>query len=160
MKTYNHIIRFALLIILVIIGFLIVRTSMVPDSFGNHGSYTYAYYRADSKDEQAALPAIYQGTEQCSSCHESQAAILADGTHAALDCESCHGSFKAHNNNTAERMTISDPVDACMTCHTRLNARPAEFPQINSFEAHLKDQGETILPGLTCSTCHDPHMPM
>jgi hypothetical protein len=31
MKTYDHIIRFALLIIVVIVGFFIVRSYMVPE---------------------------------------------------------------------------------------------------------------------------------
>ena len=30
-------------------------------------------------------------------------------------------------------MAISDPVDTCMLCHQALNARPADFPQIDSF---------------------------
>ena len=75
MKTYDHIIRFSLLIIVVILGFFIVRTYMVPDTFGVHGSYTYAYYRAESETEQAARPAVYQGTEHCSACHATQAAL-------------------------------------------------------------------------------------
>jgi hypothetical protein len=160
MKTYDHIIRFALLIIVVIVGFFIVRSYKVPESFGNHGSYTYAYYRADSKIEQAAHTVVYQGTEHCSSCHAPQAADLAEGTHAALDCESCHGSFKAHNNNTTDRMAISDPIDTCMLCHEALNARPAEFPQIDSFAAHLSEQDETLQPDMSCADCHDPHVPM
>ena len=55
MKTYDHIIRFTLLIIVVIIGFFIIRTYMVPDTFGVHGSYTYAYYRADSENRTGQL---------------------------------------------------------------------------------------------------------
>ncbi len=160
MKTYDHIIRFALLIIVVIVGFCIVRTYMVPESFGNHGSYTYAYYRADSKIEQAARTVVYQGTEHCTACHAPEAATLAEGTHAALNCESCHGNFKAHNNNTPDRMAISDPIDTCMVCHEGLNARPSEFPQISSFAEHLTDQGEILQPDINCLTCHDPHMPM
>ena len=160
MKTYDHIIRFSLLIIVVILGFFIVRTYMVPDTFGVHGSYTYAYYRADAKIEQAALSVVYQGTEHCSACHASQAVTLNDSGHAALACETCHGSFKAHNNNTRERMAISDVVDSCMLCHEALNARPDDFPQIPSFAAHLANQDETLLPDMNCATCHDPHAPM
>ena len=160
MKTYDHIIRFTLLIIVVILGFFIFRTYMVPDSFGIHGSYTYAYYRAESENEQANKPAVFQGTEHCSACHAPQAVTLSDGKHAALDCESCHGAFKAHNNNTRERMAISDSVETCMICHERLNARPTDFPQISSFAAHVAEQGETMLPDMNCTTCHDPHTPM
>jgi len=160
MKTYAHIIRFSLLIILVIIGFFIVRSYMVPESFGTHGSYTYAYYRADSKNEQAALPTVYQGSEQCADCHAPQAAALAAATHAALDCESCHGSFKAHNNNTIERMAVADETKTCLLCHAELSARPSTFPQISTFEAHMTDQGDTLLPDMSCTTCHDPHEPM
>lgn len=160
MKTYDHIIRFTLLIIVGIIGFFIVREYMVPDSFGVQGSYTYAYYRAESADEQAALPPAYQGTEHCAACHAPQASMLQANAHAQLDCESCHGSFKAHNNNTKDRMAVGDTVDACMLCHADLHARPVQFPQIESFAAHVAQQGEELLPGMTCATCHDPHAPM
>lgn len=160
MKKYDHIIRFSLLIIAVIIGFLIARAYMLPDSIDVHGSYSYAYYRAESVDEQAALPAIYQGSEHCSACHEPQASLLEASGHIGLDCESCHGNFKAHNNNTLERMRIGNVTDTCMVCHAALDARPAVFPQIESLDAHVADQGETLLPGMTCATCHDPHAPM
>ena len=160
MKKYDHIIRFALLLSIVIPVFLIARTYMIPESFGVHGSYTYAYYRADSTNDQASRPATYQGTGHCSTCHEPQNTALKDGAHDALDCESCHGGFKAHNNNTSQRMAISDPVAICMLCHAALNARPAEFPQIASFEKHIADQEETLLPDMKCATCHDPHAPM
>jgi hypothetical protein len=86
--------------------------------------------------------------------------MLQANAHAGLDCESCHGNFKAHNNNTKERMAVSDTVDACMLCHASLDARPAQFPHIESFAAHAAEQGETLLPGMTCATCHDPHAPM
>jgi hypothetical protein len=66
----------------------------------------------------------------------------------------------AHNNNTSDRMTINDPVDSCLVCHQALNARPSEFPQIESFSAHLTQQDETLQPGMSCADCHDPHMPM
>ena len=160
MKTYDHIVRFTVLIIVVILGFCFVRSYLIPDSFGVHGSYTYAYYRADSESEQAALPIAYQGAQHCSACHAPQAAILKGSGHAALDCESCHGGFKAHNNNTLERMAIRDSVDTCMLCHEGLNARPTDFPQISSFAAHIADQGEILMPDMNCATCHDPHAPM
>ena len=160
MKTYDHIITFALLIIFIILGFLFVRPYMIPDSFGNHGSYTYAYYRADSKTEKAARAVVYQGTEHCATCHDSQAAAQQEGAHAALDCESCHGGFRAHNNNTSDRMAISDPINTCMVCHEALNARPSEFPQIDSFAAHLSEQDAMLEPDMSCADCHDPHMPM
>jgi hypothetical protein len=133
---------------------------MVPDSFGMHGPYAYAYYRADAKSELASLPAIHQGTDHCSACHPPEATTLEDGDHAALDCESCHGGFKAHNNNTDKRMVVNDPTKSCMLCHARLNARPADFPQIESFAAHVEDQGETLQDDMNCVTCHDPHMPL
>lgn len=159
MKTYDHIIRFTLLIAAVIIGFCIIRTYMLPDSFGNHGSYSYAYCRADSADEQALLPVLHQGAKHCSACHTAQAALLGDNTHSQLSCESCHGGFRAHNNTT-ERMAIGNTTDTCLVCHVRLDARPAEFPQIDSLAAHVADQDEALLPGMTCTTCHDPHAPM
>jgi len=160
MKTYDHIIRCTLLIIAVIIGFFIIRAWMVPDSFGIQGSYSYAYYRANSAAEQAARPTVYKGAAHCSACHEPQASMLQANAHADLDCESCHGSFTAHNNNTRGRMAASNTVDACMLCHAALDARPAQFPHIESLAAHTAEQGETLRPGMTCTDCHDPHAPM
>jgi hypothetical protein len=86
--------------------------------------------------------------------------MLQANAHAGLDCESCHGSFKAHNNNSKERMAVSGSDEACLLCHAELPARPAQFPQIGSLSAHVEQQNETLLPGMTCAACHDPHAPM
>ena len=43
MKHYNHIIRFAVILVLAVMGFLLVRSFLVPESFGIHGTYKYGF---------------------------------------------------------------------------------------------------------------------
>ncbi len=160
MKHYNHIIRCILLLVIVVIGFFIARGALVPESFGVHGTYTYGYHRGDSAAEQADRYALYQGSTKCITCHAEQSLLWQPGRHAAVSCESCHGNWQAHNNNTSATIEKDNSVETCMLCHRKLNARPSTFPQIPEFGRHLADQDEQLQQGMLCVDCHDPHDPM
>ena len=160
MKHAQHIIRFVLVLAVIGIGFLVFRTWLVPDSFGIHNdSYMYGYHRGDSDAEQADLPVSYRGTARCATCHEAQATTVAAAAHRSLSCESCHGPMRGHNGNMPRMLKDASP-EACLVCHATLQARPASFPQIASFAAHMQQQGQPLEPGMTCLDCHDAHEPM
>lgn len=160
MKHYNHIIRFAVILLLVVLGFVGVRSYLVPDSFGTYGSYSYGFHRGASDAEQAALPALFQESEKCAGCHEKQATAWAAEGHQSVTCEACHGPWQAHNNNTKETVVKDASVEACLLCHQQLAARPAAFPQLPGFKEHLTAQEIELEEGMTCMECHDPHEPM
>jgi hypothetical protein len=160
MGHYNHIIRFCILLLVVVIGFLIIRSITVPESFGIYGSYTYGYHRGDSDAEQAAKPVVFQGIEKCQECHEEQFEEWNEGGHVTLACEACHGYWQAHNNNTKDKVLKDTSVESCMLCHRKLNARPEKSSQIVSFTQHMEEQEQEIAADTVCTDCHSPHMPL
>lgn len=159
MNHTSHIIRFAVVLVVVIAGFFILRSFMIPDSFGVQGDYKYGYHRAASDGEQAALPALYQGSRKCAECHAGEAADWRAGKHAGVACEACHGHWQAHNNNTKEKAGKDSSAEACLVCHARVEARPADFPQIDGITQHVQEQGGAYEPGLLCVACHSAHSP-
>ncbi|MEI6126840.1 MAG: cytochrome c3 family protein [Pseudomonadota bacterium] len=162
MKHYSHIIRFAVLLMLVGVGFFAVRSLIVPDSFGIYGGYTYGYHRGDSDAEQAALPVVYQGSDKCLKCHEKQVGIWEKGRHKGVPCENCHGSWQAHNDNTTttkNKMERDKSIEACLLCHGKLDARPQGFAQVAGIKEHLADKGQEFEQGMLCADCHDAHDP-
>jgi hypothetical protein len=160
MKHYDHIIRFAILLIFVGIGFFAVRGFVVPDSFGIYGTYSKGYHRGDSDEEQAAIAALYQDSGKCAKCHEEQSGLWKEAGHGTVACETCHGNWQAHNNNTKDQVEKDSSVDACLLCHQQLEARPDSFPQIVEFKQHLAEQEQEFEKDMTCTDCHDPHEPM
>lgn len=160
MKHYNHIIRFVTILILVGIGFLLVRSFIVPDSFGVYGSYTYGYHRGDSDREQEAYPPFYKGEKRCGICHEAQVSDIMSGAHKTITCEACHGVFKAHNAETASLVKKDSSNEACLVCHQQLAARPVTFPQIVSLRLHMGEQDEVFEEQMTCGSCHIAHTPL
>jgi hypothetical protein len=160
MKHYTHIIRSGIILIVVVTGFFAVRSIVVPESFGIHGTYTYGYHRGDSDAEQASLSALYQGSAKCKKCHEEQYEFWKAGGHIDVACETCHGYWQAHNNNTKDKVVTDRSIESCMQCHQRLDARPTAFSQIADFKLHMEEQEQEIEKGMTCIECHDPHEPM
>jgi hypothetical protein len=54
-------------------------------------------------------------------------------------------------------MAVPESVELCSRCHRALNARPADFPQVN-IKQHLADL-DVDLENDVCVGCHDPHSP-
>jgi hypothetical protein len=160
MKHYSHIIRFAIILILVGICFLLVRSFLVPDSFGIYGTYKYGFHRGDSDREQAAQPAFYRGADKCVQCHADQKNNITAGGHKDVTCEACHGVWQAHNSQTKSVVTKDISSEACLLCHEKLDARPKEFPQIEGLKKHMLEQEQDFEDGMACGDCHDPHEPM
>jgi hypothetical protein len=159
MRQLNHVIRLCIVLIIIIMVFAIVRNFFVPQSFGVFGSYKYGYYREDSREEQAELPALYQGTEKCAKCHEEVINASASGGHATVACETCHGYWQAHDKNTKGKIPQDTSVESCMSCHEAVTGRPADFPQIINFVVHMEEQETEFDADATCVDCHNPHSP-
>ena len=159
MKHYNHIVRFIAVITVVIIVFFLIRNLTVPKTFGTHGTYVYGYHRGASDAENASIPTLFQGSTKCKKCHEDQYKLTLQAKHVAISCETCHGFWQAHNNNTQDKIPKDSSDEACMKCHGKLGARPASFSQITDLKQHVETEKEEFKEGMTCKECHDPHDP-
>jgi len=108
----------------------------------------------------AAAERTYVGSEVCASCHDQEAARLAETQHgkagfAALSthgCETCHGPGSAHaddpdNKALQPRLASLPPAQqsqTCLSCHNR-------GPQA------LWHGGRHETRGLSCTSCHSVH---
>ncbi|MEK7274898.1 MAG: cytochrome c [Candidatus Desantisbacteria bacterium] len=162
MKEMKHLTRGMGLALLVIIIFTIVRTIVVPDSFGKYG-----YYRAEAVSDEMSIHPLYQGAEACKKCHEPRHKEWSSGKHGGVNCEDCHGAAMDHVTKTCsatdtvaakKTITVNQTKELCLQCHLQLSGRPDKSaaipqPQIN-IEKHLKGKKET-----QCFKCHNPHHP-
>ena len=154
MSYRRHITRLVTIIVLVVIGFIVVRSLLVPDSFGEYG-----HFRGANLEEQMALQPLYQGADYCKECHQVQYGDWQEGGHLTVTCEVCHGHWEIHNDNL-KTMTAVATSDACLICHLKLSGRPENLSQIESFAQHLKDQEVSEEDAEGCVDCHDPHAPL
>ena len=64
MEHRKHITRLLIIIAVLIPSFIVVRSLLIPQSFGKYG-----HYRGDNVQEQMNLPLVYQGADFCEDCH-------------------------------------------------------------------------------------------
>ncbi len=143
-----HLKRAFFILVLVIIGFLFVRSYIVPGSFGQYG-----WYRGDSVAQIRDLPVGYAGSAGCGdkNCHNIIYSIWVNASHQTVNCETCHGPSENHVIDTRTMPAPSnDTREFCGKCHFERAARPADFPQIDP---------ETHGENLRCVYCHNPHKP-
>ncbi len=143
-----HLKRAFIILIVVIIGFIAVRSFIVPESFGQYG-----WYRGDSVAELRDLPVGYAGSASCSdkNCHQTIYSIWVDSRHKTVNCETCHGTSEKHVIDTRVMpVPANDSRDFCGKCHFKRVARPVDFPQVDP---------ETHGENLKCAYCHNPHKP-
>jgi hypothetical protein len=181
LNQISHILKAIAALLLLAAGFFVIRSLIVPDSFGVQHSYTYGYYRAASDGEQASLPMLYQGSSPCLECHARASANWKAGKHAGVPCESCHGICRAGKNEAGEKPVANSSSEACLRCHAALRGRPASFPQVAGLDQHVqektkwgyqaflvsvdtsksvKDRGDVFALGVRCVLCHDAHHPL
>ena len=158
MEHARHVLRVVFLLILVVVGFTLFRSFVVPSSYGMYGPY-----RFDDVAEQRAKPVIHRGSASCKGCHPKQWTLREDGEmHMKVSCEVCHGPLTGHAtgdkkdvDNKLKDMPMDKTWALCARCHRKLDGRPKDFPQVNlDDEKHTK--GEKI-EGSVCKGCHDPH---
>jgi predicted CXXCH cytochrome family protein len=154
MEQSKHVIRMLFLLILVLIGFHILRTLFTPKSFGKYG-----HFRADNVEEQMVRPVMHGGSNSCAPCHEDKSGDVRAGKHGSVECEVCHAPLATHIKDGAPiaKMLRFRSASLCLRCHDSLDARPTGFPQIRVDE-HLRKGSVEMSPDV-CMNCHDPHSP-
>jgi hypothetical protein len=143
---YTHLIRMAVLFVVGIAAFLIMRWALVPADFGLLG-----HYRAGAVQDNMNRPVKFAGQAVCVECHTDVAEIRAKGRHAKVSCESCHGALGAHAADpNGVKPKRPDPRKTCVICHTASISKPKTFPQVVPAE-HA--------PEGSCAECHVVHNP-
>ncbi len=158
---------FAILIVL----FLIMRQVLKPDSFGELG-----HYRSKAIQENKMRELHYAGSVNCLKCHEAIRTDKAQGSHAKLKCEVCHGPGLKHalyaekfkDGQLPDSLKMYKPSERkeCALCH-QINAARIKMvfdtinnsmiKQINAMEHNYADADTKV--EYKCIECHNPHQP-
>lgn len=138
---------------IIVAGFFLVRSLLIPKSFGKYG-----YYRGDNVKEQMDLPLVYLGSAFCKDCHEVQYGNWQSDEHVTVNCEVCHGHWEIHNGKVKTMAAVKSD-NACMVCHQTLTGRPKGFPWLVSLVQHVEDKEKPAGGVASCLSCHDPHKP-
>jgi hypothetical protein len=144
MRGYNKkmILSFAVFITI----FMLVRTIVVPPSFGDYG-----WYRGDSVAEIAETHAVYATSKDCETCHSKIYDEWVNGEHKTVNCETCKGAGGEHIKSSGDReMEVDTSRDFCALCHNQNPSRPVDFSQKDTSVHNV---------GQLCIECHDPHDP-
>ena len=149
MKTFKdsgHLFRLAGVFLVGFVSFLVIRSFLVPKTFGEYG-----HYRGAALAELAAKPINYAGHQACETCHADISETKSHGKHARVNCEACHGPLAKHAEDpSALKPVLPDTAVICARCHQKNIAKPAGFPQVDAPDHSA---------GMDCKTCHTPHTP-
>lgn len=151
MEHTKHIWRGTILLLVVMIGIVIGRHFLVPESFGEMG-----FFRGDALYEFMEKAPEHGAPGACAECHDDIADAKAAGAHARVQCEVCHAPLSTHvrEDDKVADMVINRSYRLCAYCHQELVARPAFMPQIDLRE-HLELSRDAIIPEEACLDCHD-----
>ena len=142
-----HLFRMAGLFVAGIAAFLIARSILVPDGFGELG-----HFRTGALADNQARKPVFAGRAACADCHSDEPDRLKAGPHKGVGCEACHGALGAHASGESDVKPVRpDAAKLCLVCHVQSVSKPAGFKQIDPKE-HGDGSG-------TCGGCHDPHSP-
>ena len=145
-KDVGHLIRLAVVIAIALVVFVILRTAVVPRSFGQYG-----HYRGAAIGEIAARPIAFAGHGTCEVCHSDVVDQKKLGKHVVVPCEACHGALAKHADDPGSVQPKKlDTAVVCARCHEANSAKPKDFPQVATADHSA---------GLPCDTCHQPHRP-
>lgn len=144
-KDIEHLVRLAAVMLIVLAAFVILRTLIVPKSFGEYG-----HFRGAAIAEIAAKPIVHAGHQTCEGCHSDIADKKKTGKHVVVACEACHGALANHADDPSIQPAKLDTAVLCARCHEENSAKPKWFPQVVTAEHS---------GGLACDTCHQPHTP-
>lgn len=146
-KDAGHLFRMASLFVVGVLVFLVVRSFMVPRTFGQYG-----HFRGNALAEIKARPVSYAGHQTCEACHTDILDVKQKGKHTHVACESCHGPLARHADDPTSLMPEKlDNKILCVRCHEANSAKPKNFPQVVSVDHSA---------GLACNECHKPHSPV
>ena len=139
--------RLLILTFVLVAAFLLFRSLMIPDTFGQYG-----HYRGASLDEIKALDVKYLGEAACLDCHEEYGDMKGEDLHAEISCESCHGPGWKHVEEPApENIVVPSGREFCALCHEENAARSNRAVAQISLNEHNPDN--------SCVECHNPHAP-
>ena len=145
-KEAAHLIRPALVFLLLIFVFLALRHAVIPPSFGQYG-----HYRGNVLAEIRKLPVKHAGHEACAGCHTDVAEVRSKGHHQKVSCEVCHGPQNTHAQDPGSAKPPKPQVTVlCRNCHEKDPAKPAFLKQVVTAE----HAGENA-----CQGCHNAHSP-
>ena len=145
-RDSGHLVRPALVLLVGLGLFLLIRNAVVPKAFGQYG-----HYRPAALELNRQRPIVFAGQAQCVLCHDDEAKVRAAGKHAHVSCEACHGPQAKHADDPmAFKPPLPDVATLCARCHEKDAAKPKDFPQVVTAE-HSN--------GMLCNTCHQPHSP-
>ena len=146
LRESEHLIRLALVVILGLGVFLVIRAAVIPAGFGQYG-----HYRAGTLNDVRAQAISFAGHETCATCHDEIAKTKAASRHGKVACEACHGPLAKHADDPSVlKPQKPDPATLCVRCHETDTAKPKSFPQVVG-----KDHSQ----GASCGDCHNPHSP-
>ncbi|MBI2829621.1 MAG: hypothetical protein HYX81_00515 [Chloroflexi bacterium] len=144
----NHLVRAGgLLAAVLIFIFFGLRLIPVPAFLENYGFHKEK--KVENAERWASLPISYAVSSSCQNCHMQEYTLWQREGHRSVGCENCHGPAEAHINE-GKPVVVDTARELCATCHAKLAARPASFPQVD-----MKEMGN----GADCVTCHSPHAP-
>ncbi len=170
MKNVQHIIRLVIVLVVVVSVLLVVRSALVPPTFGEYGSYVGA-----SVEVIRNKPVKYVGNDVCKSCHKKEWKIWNRREHHTVSCEVCHGPGAAHSVEDADPRplpvrSMADgkmPTQAhnlCNSCHAKSPGRMGEHPQIiaeeHLAEFRITEESKDYEESMQCLTCHKGHAPI
>jgi hypothetical protein len=142
----QQVVRLLSVFVVVVVGSIIMRSMLVPETFGDLG-----HYRAAAIDSVVAREKKYAGHEECALCHGQISEARLASNHQGVRCEVCHGPAANHVAAPLDvRPEAPRDRDLCILCHSYNPSRPTGFPQIDPV-AH-----NVLTP---CMSCHDPHAP-
>ena len=146
LKDIEHLVRLAVVIVVLLAIYLVLRVAVVPRSFGEYG-----HYRGAAIAETATHPIAFAGHEACEVCHTDVVEQKRQGKHVVVACEACHGALGKHADDPASVTPAKlDTAVVCARCHEANSAKPKGFPQVVTAD-HAG--------GIACDTCHQPHRP-
>ncbi|MDF1575347.1 MAG: cytochrome c3 family protein [Bacteroidales bacterium] len=136
-----------MLLFVVFIGvFLIIRSILVPDTFGQYG-----HYRGESLEDNASEKLVFAEAEDCKACHDDILGKLQNEMHSGLSCLICHGPGRAHvEDPQLGNITKESGREFCGRCH---NYHPAKSTDVIFQVDILTHHTEKT----DCIECHNPH---
>ena len=161
-------------LLLVGVGYAVVRGAMVPDSFGKNG-----HYRAEALQEERDMPRRLVSASECLDCHTETAKVYSESGHKEVHCSKCHDKLLAHfdactkafaeakaaGTDTSQVKCLTEGIKrlaikpACVRCHKEMVGRPKDFKVIN-VNAHLEEMEADEPDSLkVCLQCHLGHNP-
>jgi len=162
MRRSKHLVRAFMVIGIALLGFFVVRSYLIPPSYGAAGPYRFR-----NVPEQRAIPMVHEGRASCAGCHEDKIERLDDNKHKTVSCEGCHGLASDHadpalkdgpDKGKIADMPFNASVAACRHCHDPMDARPKKFSVVD-VEEHLEEMEVELSERACVDGCHDPHWP-